>query len=335
VELLNTKFPGTYRCVALTQDEREFIGDFLTCTLGNAGRDLSQSVEYLFVADALCTFGDILVERAIAEMNSLMAQRGCESIERASLIAPDEPIYVYRLGRSLDAAGAKRQAATYYQQFLKKSLSHVGALGRSPLDRDDFDDALIQAKIRLEALIENDFCQEIEADPLSMLAEEGQGLELSAPKIAEMPEDPRLPNIAAAPDPELMEMIAEISRDFLIEGHEDFDQLAQEFEEALGPELFDQFINFLPGIFAAEEAKLEEGYQSKPRGAECRAGWINIAELERMNEEWDAMSADERNQTVTRVAAAIEQEIKETEEIERKSRGLLHSISTLHAGRGY
>src|SRR5262249_15820526 len=107
-----------------------------------------QLVEYLFVADALVFYASVLIDQARAEGNASLAQAGCESAERASQIASDEPIYVYRLARCLDRAGA-RNAVEYYQTFLDRSAKDVGACGRSPLESGDVQEAIAYAKRRI------------------------------------------------------------------------------------------------------------------------------------------------------------------------------------------
>jgi hypothetical protein len=104
---------------------------------------------HLYVADALCMYASALVEEARNESSAALAQTACESAERASLVASDEPIYVYRLARCLDRAGAVRNAVDHYRIFLERSALDVGSLGRSPLDSKDFQEALAYAKRRI------------------------------------------------------------------------------------------------------------------------------------------------------------------------------------------
>jgi hypothetical protein len=149
LEIMNPNFPSQYRGVRLTPEEQDVIADFLREMLGSVPEEQRQWIEHLFVADALCMYASALVEQARAEGSAPLAQAACESVERASLIASDEPIYVYRLARCLDRAGAVKNAIDYYQIFLNRSASDVGALGRSPLESSDFQNAVAYAKQRI------------------------------------------------------------------------------------------------------------------------------------------------------------------------------------------
>lgn len=147
-----TEFPASYHDVDLTPQEREVISAFLCEVLVGVTDQQRQWIEHLYVADALCMYASALVEEARNEGSATLAQTACESAERASLIASDEPIYVYRLARCLDRAGALGNAADYYRIFLKRSAFDVGSLGRSPLDKSGFQEAVAYAKRRLDGI---------------------------------------------------------------------------------------------------------------------------------------------------------------------------------------
>ena len=142
-------FPSKYRGVDLTADEQQVVADFLKEMLVGVTPEQRQWIEHLCVADALCMYASALVEEARNEHSAPLAQAACESAERASLIASDEPIYLYRLARCLDRAGALQNAVDYYRIFLKRSAFDVGSLGRSPLDGRNFQEAVEYAKRRI------------------------------------------------------------------------------------------------------------------------------------------------------------------------------------------
>jgi hypothetical protein len=148
-ESTQTKFPANYHDVDLTSQEREVISAFLCEVLVGVTDQQRQWIEHLYVADALCVYASALVEQARNEGSASLAQTACESAERASLIASDEPIYIYRLARCLDRAGAVGNATDYYRIFLKRSAVDVGSLGRSPLDSKAFEEAVAYSKRRL------------------------------------------------------------------------------------------------------------------------------------------------------------------------------------------
>jgi hypothetical protein len=130
----------------------QVISVFLREMLVGVTDEQRQWIEHLYVADALCMYAAALVEQARNEGSASLAQTACESAERASLIASDEPIYVYRLARCLDRAGALGNATDYYRIFLKRSAFDVGSLGRSPLDSKDFQEASAYSEHRLGTL---------------------------------------------------------------------------------------------------------------------------------------------------------------------------------------
>lgn len=94
--------------------------------------------------------------------------------------------------------------------------------------------------------------------------------------------DPESANILAelrpqeALPPALRDPLARIARRFVENGLTDFDQLAGEFEELLGPDAFDEIAEHLPGILEEEQAKFEgkspvQDTALVPRGANATA----------------------------------------------------------------
>lgn len=98
--------------------------------------------------------------------------------------------------------------------------------------------------------------------------------------------DPNDPDILADLAPEdiplpadVLAILSDVARDFLTEGNTDFNELAAEFEDALGVELFDELVDFLPSIVAAEEAKLQEAYEKDQKAKDTPAERTRRQEL--------------------------------------------------------
>jgi len=143
------RLPIEYRGVRLTEDERGFLEWFLRDSVWKiASRDQQAMIEHLWVADGLCMYAKILLKRAREEESPCLARSACESAERATLVAPDESLYTYRLAGFLDAAGFDN-ATDYYRKFLERSSRFPGSLAYSPVHKPEFQEAVEKATVRL------------------------------------------------------------------------------------------------------------------------------------------------------------------------------------------
>ncbi len=139
------KFPKEYRGVKLDKDEREVIADYLGSLQGKPAA--ATSIEYLYVADALCIYGRSLIKQAQENRSTKLARAGCESASKGMMIAQGECWFIYSYARCLDAAGF--DATNYFRLFLEKSAKDPGVRGRSDSYLEEFRWRVEDAKKRL------------------------------------------------------------------------------------------------------------------------------------------------------------------------------------------